>query len=848
MKQKDVQKWICGVLLLGVSWLSGAPQSFVETTTRFRVLPEVTVYEQRRGWIAVDAQDRLLAFSEAGRWQEDQITLHLLQLCAAVDSQHETIWQWPRESQTTSGGWLSTTWHQEAPFNNACPRDPQTLQRCPVGCVALALAQTVNYFQDIGSFCLQSSDGYATNQFTIDSDSSRWEFPSFSRLNPHLDSIRSTWTQNQLLSEAQIAALNFACGIVAETDYQTDISTSQANIATLLQDRLGYASATRRDYSWVGLHAAKIDVCHQLPAILVLANHAAIMDGYRSDGFFHINYGWGASNPTPIRDAWFRLDPHSHSMVVKYLVTDIFPNPEQQPDLYTHADMVGCPAFQTGEYSNAAKVFVKNKTNVVMDIDAVLAPDLFQVSLDGTEWSDALNSLTIAAADSLPLFWRYCAKSSDSLRADAFVVYDQRRLALPIALLGHLAPTRGRVVQGSVSGQWHIEDSPINVVGDVCVKNRLDIEPGVEVVFRGPYKLIVKNDAQLVAKGTATDSIRFRPLEVHQPWRGINIFASGSDDTLAYGLITGGHSLDWGGGLWIADSSPFVAHCRIVGNHAQDGGGVYLWKASPVIKNCLFARNSAERGGGVYAEWSSAPQFINVTLAENQARESGSALYSNVETNATFLNSIVWGNGKTAVSLGSSDRLAFDYCNVDTTAPDWLIWRRQRGQSPVWGAGMLCRDPQWQSDFALTPDSPCVDAGHPSADFNEPLTGHGEPQWPALGTAHNDLGWSGGPPLSVGVSTNIASRANTVERFKLKTFPNPFNAATRFTFSVVQAGEVELAIYAVNGQHITTLLSDDKQPGVLRITWNAENLPSGCYFARLQTPDYTSVCKLIHLK
>ncbi len=79
-------------------------------------------------------------------------------------------------------------------------------------------------------------------------------------------------------------------------------------------------------------------------------------------------------------------------------------------------------------------------------------------------------------------------------------------------------------------------------------------------------------------------------------------------------------------------------------------------------------------------------------------------------------------------------------------------------------------------------------------------------------------------------------------------YPNPFNATTVLNFAVTQSGHVKLDVYNLLGQHVETLVDGRYEAGEYTISWNAGNLPSGVYFARLQSQERTESVKMMLLK
>jgi len=76
-------------------------------------------------------------------------------------------------------------------------------------------------------------------------------------------------------------------------------------------------------------------------------------------------------------------------------------------------------------------------------------------------------------------------------------------------------------------------------------------------------------------------------------------------------------------------------------------------------------------------------------------------------------------------------------------------------------------------------------------------------------------------------------------------YPNPFNPATRITYSLPTAGPVKVEIFDVLGRHIKTLVDDLQNAGRHTLNWTPENLPSGVYLCRTVFEGTTKIQKLI---
>lgn len=82
----------------------------------------------------------------------------------------------------------------------------------------------------------------------------------------------------------------------------------------------------------------------------------------------------------------------------------------------------------------------------------------------------------------------------------------------------------------------------------------------------------------------------------------------------------------------------------------------------------------------------------------------------------------------------------------------------------------------------------------------------------------------------------------------LSAYPNPFNSSTAISYSLAAAGHVTLAIYNITGQKVATLFSGVQQAGEHKMVWDAAGVPSGVYFARLESGGGCRSVKMVLLR
>jgi len=102
----------------------------------------------------------------------------------------------------------------------------------------------------------------------------------------------------------------------------------------------------------------------------------------------------------------------------------------------------------------------------------------------------------------------------------------------------------------------------------------------------------------------------------------------------------------------------------------------------------------------------------------------------------------------------------------------------------------------------------------------------------------------------------ISSRVST-SFYLYQNFPNPFNVSTKIKFDVPQfplntAGLRgllnRLIIYNILGREVAVLVNQVLEPGSYEVIWNADDYPSGVYFFRLSSGDFSESRKMLLIR
>jgi len=79
-------------------------------------------------------------------------------------------------------------------------------------------------------------------------------------------------------------------------------------------------------------------------------------------------------------------------------------------------------------------------------------------------------------------------------------------------------------------------------------------------------------------------------------------------------------------------------------------------------------------------------------------------------------------------------------------------------------------------------------------------------------------------------------------------YPNPFNPSTTIKFAVPEESNVNLSIYNVLGELVSTLVNEEMKPGYYEYEFNASNLASGIYLYRIKAGSFVETKKMTLMK
>ena len=198
---------------------------------------------------------------------------------------------------------IQTQWNQTEPYNNMCPVLPDYGgERAATGCAATALAQLMYYYRYPEHGTGRNSYYWSGTLLSADFENTYYQW----------DLMELTYDSSSSQESIDaVAELMYHCGIAQDMSYGWSSAALTFMPAVALKENFGYSQSVQyinRDYrqydEWVSIIKDEIDAAR--PVLYTGQSsgggHAFIIDGYNTDGYFHVNWGWGG-----LSDGYFTL-------------------------------------------------------------------------------------------------------------------------------------------------------------------------------------------------------------------------------------------------------------------------------------------------------------------------------------------------------------------------------------------------------------------------------------------------------------------------------------------------------------------------------------------------------------
>jgi len=205
---------------------------------------------------------------------------------------------------------MTTTWDQDDPYNQSCP-DFFTYGKSVTGCVATAMAQIMYYHRNRSVSQISATIPAYTCRSKWNSEAGAQQIsveavPAGSVID--WNNMLNNYTGSETATQKKaVADLMFYCGASVSMNYANGENGGSGayseDVPEALKTYFGYSDNTqlvsRDNYtndSWDNLIYNELSNHRPVFYSGVTSSgggHAFVCDGYDSDGYYHINWGWG---------------------------------------------------------------------------------------------------------------------------------------------------------------------------------------------------------------------------------------------------------------------------------------------------------------------------------------------------------------------------------------------------------------------------------------------------------------------------------------------------------------------------------------------------------------------------
>lgn len=367
------------------------------------------------GFVIISGDDtvaQILAYSDEGsidmnvmpegmKWWMGKIDEAVKTSRKYSSSAADESWSQPKKAGTPVVTLNTAKWDQEAPYNNECP--VLNGRRCMTGCVATAAAIVCrfNEWPTSGTGTLPSysytRDPSSRGRNTVESRTLGRKYD--------YENMPLTYTNSATsVQKAAVAALmaDLGCGCKMMYDYDGSGAYTDDLLSTLVKNFHYKSTATLKsrssyqDNTWIGLLKKELDAKRPIIYGGVTTNregHQFVFDGYDSQNYFHVNWGWSGSG-----NGYFLITSLGNNTTVGYVfsqgqdaILDLVPD-GKDPVVY-NADQIA---------ATTSLIYSKTETAVRLtpqyDIHYTLKGPAGFTTLDGDAAASQTTSLKLSAS------------------------------------------------------------------------------------------------------------------------------------------------------------------------------------------------------------------------------------------------------------------------------------------------------------------------------------------------------------------------------------------------------------------------------------------------------------------
>ena len=722
----------------------------------------VMVYSSK-GFAIISAEDAvkpILGYSFESAWNENDhapaFEFYILerfrkQIYAVMQAKQapepETMIEWQYYSKPVTGfqpkniesfiPLTKTLWDQDTYFNTLCPADLTGPDgHAYVGCVATAMAQVLNYWQHpwhgtgSHSYTPESNPGYGVQ--SADFSAAVYNFDNMpDTVNDYYDDL---------------AELMYHCAVSVDMDFGNGGSGAWVwgsdDVSYALETYFYFNDAVndlnRSSFPgslWTDLLKEDLDL--NRPVIYGAndteeeAGHAWVLDAYTTGDMFHCNWGWSGSD-----NGWFSID---NFCVNGYTFDD-----------YETACVHIYPkfAYTSGIWTLSGSPYLLNYDHIVnagstLTIEPgveVIFTGRYKLEVRGRLLAEGTNSNSVIFTSELPEI---------GMRGVRFINTNENSMDSSKLIFCRLENGKGgfeeMLYQDNLyGGAVYCLNSSKVLIANSMIKNSSATFGGGIACTESPVRIrncLIRNDSATMGGGIylsqSNATLSQNMIEDNQSGysNGGGIYCNHSDATFNQDTISD-NSAKYGGGLGFSNSNAILNSVVINYNYAGvDAGGIYAMNSDLTLNNVMLNFNLSELSGGailcfdhsdlqlnrtlihgnnsksgsaIAIYFSSYPELMHVTIADNGYDPDGEAIYIE-DAGITIENSILWGNFNEDIDTAGS-------CSV---SPSFSIIEKG-----IWpGIGVIKQDPLLSPlDYHLTwddyplPDgwkSAAIDKGNP---------------------------------------------------------------------------------------------------------------------------------------